>query len=445
MTFNKIGKLSKKTCEEEKFLKLIRSMDKKIYSPVEDSCLSLEKTLLKSFPPRPSLFSRHGYKRVHMDMESYYEIKESIGKKIYLISENNLRILLKLLKKYEEKKDFEAYRRFIESLKDMNSSNINLLLANYRKIKRIFGKLGDDVVYYIIRNRKNRLIYRINDIERELEIGKELRKISIKNSGKRTIENLIKLCYMLNLLYESSINVSLDPNKNLKENISMVEKEFEKEIMKMTEKMKRMLNLDEDKERNLSSLLEEDPLNFKRIIEGKIEKFGIEDSFEMGELEFYLNPKDLVSQLYSLHVCPSCLSPGNTFFFSFTRNYLRNPYVFFGIIRKNKEIVGRFLVFTGYGEDGKLSIARVSRVYSRENYRKNEDLEDMAEKSVKMYAMKNGLEYLKEGRICVPNLKEAYGDYLIPDPKRRKINGVETFCFELDGNKDIANQRPFIL
>lgn len=332
-------------------------------------------------------------------------------------SRENLLAFYKIIKKNEER---EKLLETINSFSGTSENLLNLILSYYYKLEKVFGKYSDSIVKYIAKYSDRNILYKIIDIKHEEKIVKEIEKINLESLGKRQIDRLVKLVYMLDILYDDSIEVYLDPNKNLYDNYLSIKNVVEKRLEeKLSNKLRKFLDQNENKIDIILSWLKYYPEILKKSIQNNLEKFGSEKTYLIEDYEISLNPRDLISQMLSLQLYQSCISPGREFF-EYSKIYLENPYTFFGIIKKNKKIVGRFLVFIGYNKNRELSISKISKVYSNKNYEigdnyelKKLSLERVAEDALEMYAKDNNLKYLEEGKICVPSLIDAYGDYII--------------------------------
>lgn len=118
-----------------------------------------------------------------------------------------------------------------------------------------------------------------------------------------------------------------------------------------------------------------------------------------------INPSDLESQMKALQNITSCMSPSGEMF-KYTRDYLKNPYTFWAVIKDGDDAVGRVTVFVGKQFD-KNMIARVSKVYSIAPVNEKE-----IDKALKEYAREIGAEFLESGEMEVAGLEKYYDDFL---------------------------------
>lgn len=126
-------------------------------------------------------------------------------------------------------------------------------------------------------------------------------------------------------------------------------------------------------------------------------------------LELYINPSDLESQMKALQNVSSCLSPGGCNF-KYTKQYLENPNTFWAVIKDKEKVVGRFTMFTGDykgKEERPAKIARASRVYSIVPVN-----EKSVDEALKEYAKEMRLEFIKSGTMHIEGLREVYDDFV---------------------------------
>ncbi|MCX8190629.1 MAG: hypothetical protein N3D78_00325 [Candidatus Aenigmarchaeota archaeon] len=121
-------------------------------------------------------------------------------------------------------------------------------------------------------------------------------------------------------------------------------------------------------------------------------------------LEVYLNPSDLKTQMKALQEVKSCLSPGGGNF-KYTEDYIKSENVFFGVIKSNGKIVGRFTVVNGYDESDKPALAIISNIHSHVPINEEE-----IKKAVEMYARENGAYLMERGELKIYGLEKIYDD-----------------------------------
>lgn len=139
----------------------------------------------------------------------------------------------------------------------------------------------------------------------------------------------------------------------------------------------------------------------------------------------HIDPQDLESQMEALQSVTSCMSPGGSRF-SYTQEYMENPYTWWVVIKDGKNVVGRVTIFVGkdYKRPGILGrvwgilnrmmgrtfcIARVSKVHSHALVE-----EESIDEALRKYARDCGYSFLESGTMVVPGLKKVYDDFVIP-------------------------------
>lgn len=375
--------------------------------------------------------------------ESFLEELKNILDKLF---EKNFLVFYEIIKK---NKEIEKLVDLVNSFKEADEYMLNSILSYYYKIEKLFKKYTDLIIKYVVRYSDKNILYKIEDIRNINKIGREIEKISIKSLGKRQLDRLVKLAYMLDILYDYSIEVQIDPDKNLYDNYLLLKNIIKKYIIE--EELGNSRNILNKNEKEIDIILpwfKHAPNLLKKAIQKNIEKFGSEKTYVIDNYEVSLKPKDLISQILSLQMYQSCISPGRENF-KYSKIYLENPYTFFGIIKKNDKIIGRFLVFIGYSKNKKLSIMRISKVYGDKDLYKSKkkekmynDLEKIVERALKLYAKENNLKYLEEGKICVPSLIDAYGDYIVEKEKIKK-NQESFLCVYVFGKNFYQTTKIF--
>jgi len=85
------------------------------------------------------------------------------------------------------------------------------------------------------------------------------------------------------------------------------------------------------------------------------------------------------------------------------------------------EIIGRFTLFRGYGENNAPVITRASKLHLSSSHMVDEASVD---KKLEEYARSSGIGFIREGIIKIPGLRGVYDDYVAGYETKWNKDGV---------------------
>ncbi len=329
---------------------------------------------------------------------------------------------------FSDEKTVSTYTNFIlalDAFADRDDDGVDMLSDINDKTYRLFGPDKSAGIFgYLAKRRDKTAIRKIktledNGSEGDNKIRNALDKIDLQNFGVKKAERLINLAYFLGIaeMHDIEVRQETDLNAAYDTTLEAIKRHFSRKYAIK----------DQTKIERLSYWLREFDAQTASIFAGKkIYKKGRGRSYVLSKRDdvvLCLKPSDLETQMEALQNITSCLSPGGDFF-KHTRDYLKNPYVFWGVIKANGKVVGRMTISICKKAINSYAIPKISADYSlcriseiRSDVKVSERKVDSA---LRKYAKESGMNFIKTGDIFVEKLDDIYDDYVYTD---REYNG----------------------
>ncbi len=321
---------------------------------------------------------------------------------------------------FSDERSISVYTNFIlalDAFSEKDEDGAEMLIDVNEKTYRLFGPEKSAGIFAYLAKRKDKTAIRkinsLDDIGREEdgEIRKFLDNITLQNFGVKKAERLINLAYFLGIAANNHIKIRKGSDLNLAYDnaLNAIKKYFSKKYAIQ----------DSSKIERLSYWLKEFDSQIAYILSGKkVYKKGPGRSYVLSkrdDIVLYLKPSDLETQMEALQNITSCLSPGGDFF-KHTRDYLKNPYIFWAVVKAKGKVVGRATIcmcrkasdlYTNPQISSAYSLCRLSEI--RSDVKVSDKTVDSA---LRKYAKEQGMRFIKKGNIFVEKLDDIYDDYV---------------------------------